>query len=62
MAFDERVLLDQDRMLSAVLAGPEFQKKMTQAGAQQRCARVLATCHRLAVPCLSARPPMAASS
>ena len=29
MAFDEDVLLDQDRFLSAVLARPEFQKKMT---------------------------------
>jgi deoxyhypusine synthase len=29
MAFDEGVLLDQDRFLSAVLAAPEFQRKMT---------------------------------
>ena len=29
MAFDEAVLLDQDRFLSACLARPEFQKKMT---------------------------------
>ncbi len=29
MAFDEGVLLDQDRFLSAVLASPEFQRKMT---------------------------------
>jgi len=29
MAFDEGVLLDQDRFLSAVLARPEFQRKMT---------------------------------
>jgi deoxyhypusine synthase len=29
MAFDEGVLLDQDRFLSAVLAQPEFQRKMT---------------------------------
>jgi len=29
MAFDEGVLLDQDRFLSAVLAKPEFQRKMT---------------------------------
>src|SRR4029077_19368159 len=29
MAFDEEVLLDQDRFLSACLARPEFQKKMT---------------------------------
>jgi len=29
MAFDEGVLLDEDRFLSAVLARPEFQHKMT---------------------------------
>src|SRR5262245_10242451 len=29
MAFDEGVLLDEDRFLSAVLARPEFQRKMT---------------------------------
>jgi len=29
MAFDEGVLLDQDRFVSAVLARPEFQRKMT---------------------------------
>ena len=35
MAFDEAVLLDQDRFLSACLARPEFQKKMT--GTEFRC-------------------------
>ncbi len=29
MAFDEDVLLDQDRFLTAMLSRPEFQKKMT---------------------------------
>ena len=29
MAFDEGVLLDQDRFLTAMLARPEFQRKMT---------------------------------
>ena len=29
MAFDEDVLMDQDRFLTAVLARPEFQRKMT---------------------------------
>src|SRR5207344_2712971 len=29
MAFDEGVLMDQDRFLSAVLSRPEFQRKMT---------------------------------
>ena len=64
MAFDEGVLLDQDRFLCAVLTRPEFQHKMTgtelryRLGAyyapQERrtaCRRVcLSTCHRLAHP------------
>ncbi|MGH9657958.1 MAG: deoxyhypusine synthase family protein, partial [Bryobacteraceae bacterium] len=29
MAFDEQVLLDQDRFISAALARPEFQRRMT---------------------------------
>ena len=29
MAFDEDVLLDQDKFLSAVLLRPEFQRRMT---------------------------------
>ena len=29
MAFDEDVLLDQDRLITAVLSRPEFQKRMT---------------------------------
>src|SRR6267154_6645838 len=63
MAFDEGVLLDQDRFLSAVLARPEFQSKMT--GTQLRnllgkyyaaqeehhgiAAGLLATCWRRAI-------------
>jgi len=35
MAFDEDVLLEQDRFLTAMLARPEFQKKMT--GTELRC-------------------------
>ena len=43
MAFDEGVLLDQDRFLTAVLARPEFQRKMT-------------TCFRHAVPIFVGAP------
>ena len=70
MAFDERVLLDQDRLLSAVLAGPEFQKKMTgtemryllgaryaeQEARNSVAPGLLATCHRMAVPVLVGAP------
>lgn len=70
MAFDEDVLLDQDRFLSAVLARPEFQKKMTGTelryllgsyyGAQEKLNGVpeglLSTCHRLAIPVFVGAP------
>jgi deoxyhypusine synthase len=70
MAFDEEVLLDQDRFLSAVLARPEFQKKMTGTelrrllgayyAAQERRngapAGLLATCYRLAIPVFVGAP------
>jgi deoxyhypusine synthase len=70
MAFDEDVLLDQDRFLSAVLMRPEFQKTMTgtelrnRLGAlyaeQERATGVkpglLATCHRLAIPIFVGAP------
>lgn len=70
MAFDEAVLLEQDRFISAALARPEFQKKMTGTemryllGAlyaeQERrngvAAGLLSTCHRLAVPVLVGAP------
>ncbi len=70
MAFDEEVLLDQDRFLSAVLARPEFQKKMTGTelryllgryyAAQERQNGVpeglLAACHRLAIPVFVGAP------
>jgi len=70
MAFDEEVLLDQDRFLTAVLARPEFQHAMTgtelryRLGAfyaeQERANRVptglLATCHRLALPVFVGAP------
>ncbi len=66
------MLLDQDRFISACLARPEFQKKMTGTelryrlgayyAAQERrneSARkpsLLATCHRLAIPVLVGAP------
>jgi deoxyhypusine synthase len=70
MAFDEGVLLDQDRFLSAVLSQPEFQRKMTGTemrdllgqyyAAQEKKngvpAGLLSTCHRLAIPIFVGAP------
>jgi len=70
MAFDEDVLLDQDRFLTAVLALPEFQRQMTGTELryllgsyytrQERLNRVtpglLSTCHRLAIPVFVGAP------
>src|SRR5216684_2465579 len=70
MAFDEDVLLDEDRFLSAILRRPEFQKKMTgtelrnllgayYAVQEERngvAPGLLATCHRLAIPILVGAP------
>ncbi len=70
MAFDEAVLLDQDRFVSAVLRQPEFQRKMTGAemryllgkhyAAQEHKSGVepglLATCYRRAIPVLVGAP------
>ncbi len=70
MAFDEQVLLDQDRFLTALLSRPEFQRKMTGTelryllgsfyAEQERQSGVepglLATCHRLAIPVLVGAP------
>ena len=70
MAFDEDVLLDQDRFLSAVLASPEFQKKMTGTELRYRLGAfyasqeqrngvpegLLAACHRLALPVFVGAP------
>ncbi len=64
MAFDEDVLLEQDRFFSAVLQLPEFQKKMSGTEFRNRLgarlseletrngveAGLLSTCHRLGVP------------
>src|SRR5947209_11999378 len=70
MAFDEGVLLDEDRFLSAVLARPEFQHKMTGTAlrnllgkyyaAQEEhhgvAAGLLATCWRRAIPVFVGAP------
>src|SRR5580700_10775918 len=70
MAFDEDVLLDQDRFLTAVLMRPEFQRSMTGTemryllgaiyGEEERRNRVdpglLSTCHRLALPIFVGAP------
>lgn len=70
MAFDEGVLLDQDRFLTAVLARPEFQKNMTGTELRYLLGRfyaaqeeqnhvqpgLLATCHRLAIPVFVGAP------
>jgi len=70
MAFDEDVLLNQDKFLSAVLQRPEFQKKMTGTemryrlgafySAQEKAVKVkrglLATCHDMAIPVFVGAP------
>ncbi len=70
MGFDEAVLLDQDKFLTAVLSRPEFQKKMTGTelryrlgayyGQQEVRNRVapglLSTCNRLGIPVFAGAP------
>ncbi len=70
MAFDEDVLLDQDRFLTAALARPEFQKSMTGTELRYRLGALysdaerathtkpglLSTCHRLAIPVFVGAP------
>jgi deoxyhypusine synthase len=70
MAFDEGVLLDQDRFLSACLALPEFQKKMTGTELRYRLGAyydnqerknsvpsgLLSTCNRLSIPIFVGAP------
>lgn len=70
MAFDEDVLLDQDRFLSAVLSRPEFQTKMTGTELRYRLGEyyaaqekqndvpggLLSTCYRMAVPVFVGAP------
>src|SRR6266404_6341544 len=64
MAFDEAVLFDQDKFLSAMLRLPEFQRSMTGTELRYRLGRyyaqqerasgvgpgLLATCHRMEIP------------
>jgi deoxyhypusine synthase len=70
MAFDEGVLLDQDRFLTAVLASPEFQRSMTgtelrhllgkyyaaQEAQNGVAAGLLSTCYRMALPVFVGAP------
>jgi deoxyhypusine synthase len=70
VGFDEEVLLDQDRFLSACLQRPEFQKKMTgtemryllgshYAAQEQRTGAktgLLTTCHQMAIPIFVGAP------
>ena len=70
MAFDENVLLDQDRFISAMLQRPEFQRKMTGTemrnllgrfyAAQEKANGIgeglLAACERLAIPIFVGAP------
>jgi deoxyhypusine synthase len=70
MAFDEDVLLDQDKFLTACLQRPEFAHKMTgtelryklgalyatQEQRNQVDAGLLATCHKLAIPVFVGAP------
>ncbi len=70
MAFDEDVLFQQDRFVTACLARPEFQKAMSGTELRYRLGRIyaaqeekngvapglLATCHRLAIPILVGAP------
>jgi deoxyhypusine synthase len=70
MAFDEGVLLDEDRFVSAVLAQPEFQHKMTGTELRNSLGRyyaaqeerngieagLLATCWRRAIPVFVGAP------
>ena len=70
MAFDEGVLLDQDRFLTAVLTRPEFQRKMTGTELRYLLGRfyaaqeaqngvqtgLLSTCYRHAIPIFVGAP------
>jgi deoxyhypusine synthase len=70
MAFDEEVLLDQDRFLTAVLSRPEFQKKMTGTELRYRLGEVylaqerkngvgaglLSTCYNMQIPVFVGAP------
>ena len=70
MAFDEKVLFDEDQFITAILQRPEFQRKMTGTELRNKLGRIygecekklkvqpglLATCTRLGVPILVGAP------
>ncbi len=70
MAFDEDVLFDQDKFLTAMLQRPEFQRSMTGTELRHRMGAfyaeqerqndvpsgLLSTCHHLAIPILVGAP------
>jgi deoxyhypusine synthase len=70
MGFDEEVLFDQDKFVTAVLALPEFQKKMTGTEMRYRLGAyyarqeahnrvapgLLSTCHRQGIPVFVGAP------
>jgi len=70
MAFDEDVLLDQDRFLTALLNHPDFQNKMTGTEMRNKLGRwyhaieerngvepgLLAKCHEMAIPVFVGAP------
>lgn len=70
MAFDEEVLMDQDRFITAILQEQEFQHRMTGTELRNRLGAryaalekmngteegLLATCHRLAIPVFVGAP------
>ena len=70
MGFDEEVLLDQDRFLTAMLSMPEFQRKMTGTELRNRLGEfyarmekrnrvtpgLLSTCQRLGIPVFVGAP------
>lgn len=70
MAFDEEVLLDQDKFLTAMLSRPDFQRKMTGTELRYRLGEfyaqqetrngiepgLMSTCHRMAIPIFVGAP------
>ena len=70
MAFDEEVLMDQDRFLTALLSHPDFQKRMTGTEMRNKLGKwyqaieerndveqgLLAKCHEMAIPVFVGAP------
>ncbi len=70
MAFDEEVLMDQDRFLTALLSNPDFQKRMTGTEMRNKLGKwyqaieerngveqgLLAKCHEMAIPVFVGAP------